>query len=185
MSSTVTALLREWQAGNAAAADELMPLIYQELRGLAARYLRHERPEHTLSPTDLVSEAYLRLSGGAQTEWNNRVHFFAIAARTMRQIFVDHARKRGASKRGANARAAPFDEQAIDTARPHELVALDDALTALAKVDERKARAIELRHFGGLTQEEIAVVLAVHVNTVASDLKFAEAWIHRELTEQR
>lgn len=182
---TLTALLRDWRAGDDRAADVLLPRVYQELHGLASRHLRGERTGHTLRPTDLVSEAYLRLSRGEQPPWADRVHFFAIAARTMRQILVDHARKHRALKRDAGARPVTFDEDVIDTDRPQELVALDDALAALATFDERKARAIELSYFGGLTQDEIAEVLALHVNTVARDLKLAEAWLHRYLLNSR
>jgi len=178
---TVTALLRDWRDGDPAAADELLPLIYAELHRLAARHLRGERPGHTLRPTDLVSEAYLRLSGGAQPEWNDRVHFFAIAARTMRQILVDHARRRRADKRGGGERPITLDEAVADAGRPGDLLALDEALVELARFDERKARVIELHYFGGLTQDEVAEVLGVHVNTVARDLRLAEAWIHRHL----
>ncbi len=178
---TLTALLRDWRAGDQLAADQLLPMVYDELRALAARHLRGERANHTFRPTDLVSEAYLRLSAGAQPEWNDRVHFFAIAARTMRQVLVDHARKRAAGKRGAGERPITLDEERIDTDRPHELIALDEALEELAALDPRKARAVELRHFGGLQHDEIAEVLEVHVNTVARDLKLAEAWLRRAL----
>jgi RNA polymerase sigma factor (TIGR02999 family) len=178
---TVTALLRDWREGDPGAADELLPIVYAELHRLAARHLHGERAGHTFSATDLVSEAYLRLSTGAQPEWSDRVHFFAIAARTMRRILVDHARQRHADKRGAGDRPITFDEALVATDRPEALIALDDALVELARFDERKARTIELLYFGGLTQEEIAHALGVHVNTVARDLKLAEAWIHREL----
>jgi RNA polymerase sigma factor (TIGR02999 family) len=176
-------LLHEWRAGDRAAADELMPLVYAELHRLASRYLRGERAGHTFRPTDLVSEAYLRLSGAAQPDWNDRVHFFAIAARTMRQILVDHARKRCTDKRGAGAKPVSFDEAIVANDRADELIALDDALTELARLDERKARAIELHYFGGMTHDEVAAALEVHVNTVARDLRLAEAWIHRHIRE--
>lgn len=174
-------LLRDWRAGSDKALEELMPLVYAELHKLAASYMRGERPGHTLRATDLVGEAYLRLADGTKPEWNDRVHFFAIAARTMRQILVDHARKRQAEKRGSGDRPITLDEGVVGTDRPEELLALDEALDALKRQDERKARAIELHYFGGMTQEEIAGVLDVHVNTVARDLKLAEAWIHRHL----
>jgi RNA polymerase sigma factor (TIGR02999 family) len=178
---TVTALLRDWRAGDRDAAELLLPRIYHKLHSLAARHIRGERDGHTFCPTDLVSEAYLRLSTGEQPEWADRVHFFAIAARTMRQILVDHARRRRAAKRDGGERPITLDESVADAGRPDELLALDDALVELAKFDERKARAIELSYFGGLTQGEIAEVLGVHVNTVARDLKLAEAWLHRQL----
>ena len=183
---TVTVLLRDWRSGDQAAFDELVPQVYAELHKLAAAYMRGERPGHTLRPNDLVSEAYLRLAKagtGEAPEWKDRVHFFAIAARTMRQILVDHARKRNAAKRGDGARPVTFDEALAAGERPEELVALDEALQALAGFDERKARIIELHYFGGLTQNEVAEVLEVHVNTVGRDLRLAEAWIHRHLRE--
>lgn len=178
---TVTMLLRDWRAGDRGALDELMPRIYAELRKLAARSLNREKAGHTLRPTDLVSEAYLKLSADGVPELADRVHFFAIAARTMRQLLVDHARKAGAVKRGNGERAAPIDGIAIPVERPVELVELDGALAALAKHDERKARVVELSYFGGLTQDEIAQVLEVSPATVTRDLRFAEAWIRREL----
>jgi len=163
--------------------DEIAPLIYQELRRLAAFHLRGERPGHTFSPTALISEAYLRLAGGA-LEFNDRAHFFAIASRCMRQILVDHARKRGAEKRGAGERPVEFDETRIATDRPSELVALDEALEALAQFDARKARITELHYFGGLTQEEIAAVCDVHVNTVARDLRLSAAWLRSQMRSE-
>lgn len=177
---TLTFLLREWRAGDQGAFDELVPRVYAELQRLAEGHLRGERPDHSFRPGDLVSEAYLRLSQIGETpEWNDRVHFFAIAARTMRQILVDHARRRNAGKRGDGARPVTFDEMGIVVDRPGELTALDEALRALAVHDERKARIVELHYFGGLTQLEIAQVLELHVNTVARDLRFSEAWIRR------
>jgi RNA polymerase sigma factor (TIGR02999 family) len=177
----LTVLLRAWRQGDRAAFDEIGPVIHDELKRLAAFHLRGERPGHTFSPTDLISEAYLRLAGGAGLEFNDRAHFFAIASRNMRQILVDHARKRGAEKRGDGERPVELDETRIATDRPWELVALDDALEELAKFDERKARVVELHYFGGLTQDEIAAVCEVHVNTVSRDLRFSEAWLRRQL----
>ena len=177
----LTSLLRAWQRGDRAAFDEIVPLIYDELRRLAAFHMRGERQDHTFGPTDLISEAYLRLAGGAQLEFKDRAHFFAIASRSMRQILVDHARKRCADKRGAGERPTEFDETRVAIDRPWELVALDDALEELTKFDERKARVTELHYFGGLTQEEIAAVCEVHVNTVARDLRLAEAWLRSRL----
>jgi RNA polymerase sigma-70 factor, ECF subfamily len=178
----VTELLQAWRGGDQSALEQLMPLVYDELHKLAAAYMRGEQPGHTLRPTDLISEAYLRLVEGAQIEWSSRTHFFGIAARTMRQILVDSARKRSASKRGSGERAITLDEALVASQRPEELVALDEALEALKRQDERKARAVELHYFGGLTQEEIAAVLGVHVNTVSRDLRLAEAWINRHLS---
>ena len=178
---TVTKLRRRWRDGERAALDELMPIVYEELRKLAAGYLRVERADHTLRPTDLVSEAYLRLAAANPPELVDRSHFYAIAARNMRRILVDHARVHMAGKRGGGSANITFDDNAIALDRPVELVALDEALVALALIDERKARAIELHYFGGLRQAEIADVLGVHVNTVARDLRLAEAWIHRHV----
>jgi RNA polymerase sigma factor (TIGR02999 family) len=177
----LTHLLRAWRQGDRAAFDQIAPLIYDELRRLAAFHLRGERKDHTFGPTDLISEAYLRLAGGAQLEFHDRAHFFAIASRNMRQILVDHARKRGADKRGAGERPAQFDETRVAIDRPSELVALDEALGELGKFDARKARITELHYFGGLTQDEIAAVCDVHVNTVARDLRLSEAWLRSRL----
>lgn len=176
----MTSLLRAWRGGDEDALAELMPLIYGELRRLAGEHMRHERSAHTLSPTDLVSEAFMRLIGH-EGEWADQVHFFAVAARHMRHILVDHARKRAAEKRGAGARRITFDEQLLADARPDELVALDEALDALAQHDERKARAVELHYFGGLTHKDVARVLDVHENTVLRDLRLAEAWLAKAL----
>src|SRR5262249_3932922 len=176
-------LLHQWRAGDRAALDELMPRVYAELHKLASSYMRGERSGHTMRPTDLIGEAYLRLADGTPPELNDRVHFFAIAARTMRQILVDYARRHGADKRGAGEQPVTPHDQNVATGRSEEVIVLDRALDELAKFDERKARAIELRYFGGLTQEEIATALDVHVNTVVRDLKFAEAWLFRQLRE--
>jgi RNA polymerase sigma factor (TIGR02999 family) len=161
-----------------------MPRVYDELHRLASSYLRRERPDHMLGPTALVSEAFLRLVGGGPSSWNDRVHFFAVAARHLRQILVDHARRRTAAKRGGRERPITFDENRVaGDDRPDELVALHDALTAFAKVDERKARVVEMHYFGGMKHDEIAAALGVHVNTVARDLRIAQAWLNRELRE--
>ncbi len=176
----VTALLQAWRAGDPAALDQLMPLVYAELHRLANIHMRGERAGHTFRPTDLVSEAYLRLCNGAPPEWNDRVHFFAVAARTMRQVLIDHARKRLAAKRAAGDKV-PLEDELIGTERPEDLVALDAALEELTAVDARKGRIVELHYFGGLTQDEIATVLEVHTSTVARDLRMAEAWLHRNL----
>jgi RNA polymerase sigma factor (TIGR02999 family) len=177
-----TLLLRAWSEGDAAALDRLTPVIYDELRRLAGAYMRRERTGHTLSPTALVAEAYLRLAGGEHPPYEDRVQFFAVAARHMRRILVDHARRRHREKRGGHDRAVTFDEETISGERPDELVALDEALDALAAVDERKARAVELHYFGGMEHKEVGVALGVHENTVARDLRLAEAWIRVHLT---
>jgi RNA polymerase sigma factor (TIGR02999 family) len=179
----VTLLLQRWRDGDATALPELMPLVYDELRRLAARYMRRERPGHTFRPTDLVSEAYLRLAGASQPALADRIQFYGIAARVMRQILVDHSRRRGREKRGGGERAVTFHDELVAGGRPDELVALDDALQALAELDERKARVIELHYFTGLTHAEVARVVGVHENTVARDLRLGEAWIHKYLRE--
>jgi len=180
---TVTTLLRSWRAGDEDALEQLIPIVYEELRRIAALHLRRERAAHTLHPTDLVAEAYLRLAGGAQPDLADRVHFFAVAARNMRQILVDHARRRTADKRGGGERALTLDEGLIGGERPAELVRLDEALEELAKLDARKARTIELHYFGGLGHAEVAQVLGVHASTVARDLRVGEAWLHRFLRD--
>lgn len=174
---TVTRLLRGWREGNQAALDELLPLVYDELHRLAASCMRAERPDHTLRPTELVSEAYMRLVDGDPLDLSDRAHFYAIAARTMRQVLVDSARKRCASKRGSGERPITFDDVRVASDRPEDLVALDDALSAFARRYPRQAKTVELVYFGGFTQEEIAAMHGVHVNTVARDLRFAEAWV--------
>jgi RNA polymerase sigma factor (TIGR02999 family) len=177
-------LLRDWRSGDREAFDALIPLVYEELHKLAARHLARERASHTLRPTDLISEVYLKMVGSAQPEWNDRVHFFAIASRGMRQILVDHATARGAAKRGGGERPLEFDDNLAANARPDELVALHHAIDKLGKFDARKADAIVMQVFGGMTQEEIALALDVHVNTVARDLRLAQAWIHTQMSAE-
>ena len=179
----ITVLLQAWAQGDRDAFDRLTPLIYGELQRLAGAYLRRERPDHTLSPTDLVSEAFLRLVRGEHPAYDHRVQFFAVAARHMRRILVDHARRRTADKRGGGDRPVTLEEGLIAGGRPEELVALDDALEALTAVDERKARAVELHYFGGMSHKEVAAALSVHENTVARDLRLAQAWLHRHMME--
>jgi len=178
----VTRLLLAWRCGNAAAFDELMPLVYTELRTLAQRQMRRERSGHTLQATALVNEAYLRLIDQRQVKWQNRAHFFAIASQLMRRIVVDYARKRGRLKRGAGAAPLSLDDAALLTpAQAPELLALNEALDRLAAVDNRKSRVVEMRYFGGLTVEEVAAVLGVSENTVIGDWALAKAWLRREL----
>lgn len=176
----VTRLLRRWSDGDADALAQLTPLLYQELRRLAAAYMRRERAGHTLQPTALVNEAYLRLVGDAE-HGKDRTHFFAIAARHMRHILVDHARRRQSQKRGRAERAATLVESLVAEEKPTALIALDDALAALAAVDQRKARIVEIHYFGGLTQDEIAAALDVHPNTVARELRLARAWLQAQM----
>jgi RNA polymerase sigma factor (TIGR02999 family) len=176
----VTQLLGEWANGNRQALDRLTPLVYGELRQLAAAYLRKERPDHTLQPTALVHEAYLRLVDQQNPSWRDRSHFYGVAAHLMRQILVDHARRRQAGKRrGHNV---PLEETvSFAHERSADLVALDDSLSALEKLDPRKCQAVELRYFGGLATEEIARTLEVSPITVRRDLRMAEAWLYQQM----
>jgi RNA polymerase sigma-70 factor (ECF subfamily) len=178
----VTQLLAKWANGNRQALDELTPLVYKELHQLAASYLRKERPGHTLQPTALVHEAYLRLVDQSSPAWQNRSHFFGVAARLMRQILVDHARRRRAGKRAGSKVKVSFDEAlSFQDDRSRDLLALDSGLNALEKLDPRKCKAVELRYFGGLSMNEITQVLDVSAITVRRDLKMAEAWLHHEI----
>lgn len=180
---TVTQMLAEWSdSGDREALDKLMPVVYEELRRQAARYLRHERASHTLQTTALVHEAYVRLIDQAGVRWQNRAHFFAIAAEMMRRILVDHARKRNAEKRGGEAVKVTLDENIEAVAAQNlDLIAVDEALTRLAALDEQQARVVELRFFGGLNVEETAEVLGISDRTVKRDWSVAKAWIRREL----
>ena len=183
-SHDVTRLLREWGQGDANVASELFPIVYAELRRLARRYMRHERPDHTLQSTALIHEAYLRLVNQKGAEWQNRTQFFAVAAQMMRRILVDYARSRAYQKRGGALTNVPVDvEQNILIApeRGPELVALDLALERLAAFDARKAKVVELRYFGGLESQEIADVLGISAVTVTRDWKIAKAWLRQEL----
>ena len=180
----VTALLQAWSAGDHTALDRLVPLVHAELRRLARRYMRRERAGHTLQTTALIHEAYIRLVEAQGLNWQNRAHFFGISARVMRRVLVDFARERGYRKRGGGDRRVPLDEAMLVADAPdRDLVALDDALNALAGVDARKSRAIELRFFGGLSIEEAALVLEVSPETVKRDCRLAKAWLLRWLTE--
>lgn len=182
---SVTRLLIELTEGKQVAADALLPLIYDELRSLAANYLRRERPDHTLQPTALVHEAYLRLIDQTHVNWQNRAHFFGVAAQMMRRILIDHARAHGAGKRGHDFQKISLDEN-IDKAaeRSAELLALDDALNALAEVDEQKSRIVEMRYFGGLSFEETAEVLGVSAVTVKRHWRMAKAWLYGQMQKQ-
>jgi RNA polymerase sigma factor (TIGR02999 family) len=179
----VTQLLVAWSDGDTAARDELMPLVYEELRRLAHRYMGRERTGHTLQTSGLVNEAYLRLIDQSQVQWQNRAHFFGIAAQMMRRILVDYARSRGYAKRGGDASHVSLDEVAIvSEERAADVVALHDALEGLAEIDLRKSQIVELRFFGGLSIEETAEVLAVSPGTVMRDWTLAKAWLRREMT---
>jgi len=188
-SAEITRLLKAWGQGDSGALDRLTPLVYEELRRMAGGYMRKERPGHTLQPTALVNEAFLRLVDVRDLDWNDRAHFFAVCARTMRRILVDAARSRAALKRGGHAErvehstAIDFDQLAAagsDTSA--QVCALDDALTALAQIDPRRAKVIELRFFGGLSVEEAGQVLQISPQSVMRDWKLARAWLARELT---
>ena len=182
----VTGLLLKWGDGDEAALNQLIPLVHDELRRMARRCLAGERRGHTLQATALVNEVYLRLVDVRHVNWQNRAHFLAMSARLMRRILVDFARSKRAKKRGAGAERVTFDEALIVTSDSRQdLAALDDALMALAKLDERKAKVVELRYFGGLSVEETASVLKVSVDTVMRDWKFAKAWLFRELGDER
>ncbi len=178
-STDVTMLLNAWGDGKQDALDELMPLVYQELRKLARSYLRAERPEHTLQPTALVNEAYLRLVDQRNVRWENRRHFFGIAAQLMRRILVDHARKRQSEKRGGGEALIPFEEAKGVPTKARDLVALDDALKDFATIDPRSAKIVELRQFGGLSIDETAEILEISPATVKRDWTVAKAWLRR------
>ncbi len=178
----VTEILQDWNGSNDALA-RLMPFVYDELRRLAASYLRRERSDHTLQPTALVHEAYMRLVDQSRVQWQNRAHFYSIAAQMMRRILIDHARAHASDKRGGHERRLSLDEAAIlPQERAADLIALDDALKQLAATDERKSRVVELRFFGGLSVKETAEVLGVHPATVERDWTVAKAWLYRELS---
>jgi RNA polymerase sigma factor (TIGR02999 family) len=181
-SPDVTQILHEVSGGDRDAPARLMPLVYQELRRLANHYLQQERQDHTLQPTALVHEAYLKLIDQERVDWQNRAHFFGVAAQLMRRILVDHARRHRASKRGGFQQKLTLDE-AADYSQPRDvdLLALDDALNALAQLDARQSRIVELRFFGGLTIEETAEALSVSPATVKVDWNMAKAWLRREI----
>jgi len=179
----VTQLLVAWRNGDQNARDELIPLVYQELHRLAHHYMSHERPGHTLQTSALVNEAFLRLADQRDVQWQNRAHFIGIAGQMMRRILVDYARNRGYAKRGGSALQVSLDEELIvSEERSAEVVALDDALQSLARLDERKSRLVELRFFGGLSIEETAEVLGVSPGTVMRDWTLAKAWLRREMS---
>lgn len=180
-SNNVTQMLLEWRSGNQGALDRLMPLVYDELRRLAARYMRSERPEHTLQATALVNEAYLRLVD-MNVSWQDRAHFFAVAARLMRRLLVDHARANQRAKRESGAQKVSLDDALEVSSKPAlDLVALDEALTRFATFDPRKAEIVELHFFGGLSNEEVAEALGISRATVQRDLRLAKAWLSHEL----
>lgn len=179
----VTQLLCQWRDGDPNALEKLIPLVEPELQRLAHHYMSRERPGHTLQTTALLDDAYLQLAGKSHVQWENRAHFFAVAAQLMRRIMVDHARQRQTLKRGGGAIRVTLDEcAAVTQTRAAELLALDEALEKLAAADQRKAKVVEMRYFGGLTMEEIADVLKIHINTVTRDWTAARAWLFAALS---
>jgi RNA polymerase sigma factor (TIGR02999 family) len=182
-SEQITGLLVRWSQGDDHALDELIPLVYNDLRRMAARRLQNERSGHTLQPTALANEVFLKLDASAKVPWKNRVHFYAVAARAMRQVLVDYARRRRRDKRGGEIDFVHLDEAlAFVPERSSELLALDEALHRLAVREPRKARVVELRFFGGLSNQEIAEVLEISSNTVTRDWDYGKAWLHREIS---
>ena len=184
-SHEVTQLLLDWSKGNQTALGKLMPLVYKELRRLAHQYRRKERAGHTMQTTDLVHEAYLRLVDQRRVRWQNRSHFFGVAAQLMRRILVDHARRHMRAKRGGGTQRVSLHEAAVVSRQSTvDLLALDEALNRLAEIDPRKARIVELRFFGGMEVEETAACLEVSEITVMREWKMAKAWLHRELSDE-
>lgn len=183
-SSNITQLLLNWGNGDQSALAQLLPLVHDELRRIARRYLRREKPGHTLQPTALVNEAYLRLINQQHVQWQNRAQFFGLAAQLMRRILVDHARHHAYAKRGGGALQVSFDEgMAVTEAKAAELLAVNEALERLTAMDARKGRIVELRFFGGLNLDETAAVLNISSPTVQREWRAAKAWLHRLLTE--
>jgi len=178
----ITRLLQDWHGGDQAALDRLVPLVYDELRRMAKRYLRRQAPGHTLQTTAIINEAYLRMVNLPEIDWQNRAHFFAIAAQVMRHLLLDHARAKHRAKRGGDAQQVSLDEAAmVSVERSEELLALDDALNRLATLDPRQSRIVELRYFGGLTVDEVAEVSGISAVTVAREWAKAKGRLYREL----
>ncbi|HSL24545.1 MAG TPA: sigma-70 family RNA polymerase sigma factor [Vicinamibacterales bacterium] len=183
-SLSVTQLLERWSDGQRDALDRLVPLVHRELRQMAARYLRRERPDHTLQATALVNEAYIKLIDQRRVQWRNRAHFFGVAAQLMRRILVDHARARAAVKREAGERVLSLDEALLVGGTPDvTMLALDEALARLASLDPQQSRVVELKFFGGMTIDEIAEVLGISAATVSRDWTMARAWLYAELQD--
>ena len=184
--SPASHLLRAWGRGDLQARDELVPVVYRELRRRAGAYLRRERPDHTLQPTALVHEAYVRLMGQERVAWQNRAHFFAMAAQMMRRVLIDHAREHQAAKRpGAAVKVVLDDRVGATQPRDCELMALDQALVELARIDPRQGQIMELRYFGGLSEQEVAAVLSISRATVTREWHTARAWLYRRMTVGR
>ena len=181
-SHQITLLLLDWSKGDAYALEQLMPLVYEELRRMARNYMRRQPSGHTFQTTELIHEAYLKISAGEKRQWQNRAHFFGVAAKAMRHILVDYARSKSRHKRGGWQDRVTFVEgMAVSSARSEAIIALDDALNQLALLDERKVRVVEMKFFGGLTSGEIAEVLKISPETVKRDWSFAQTWLLREL----
>ena len=182
-SQQVSDLLVRWQSGDPGALESLVPLVYTELRKLARGYLRRERPNHTLQSAALVHEAYVRMAGNSSPNWKNRAHFFGVAARLMREILVEHARRRNAAKRGAGATQIALNEAlSISQQKSVDLILLDDALRCLAELDERQCRIVELRFFAGLSIEETSAALGISAATVSREWTTARIWLHDQIT---
>jgi RNA polymerase sigma factor (TIGR02999 family) len=180
----ITQLLLEWGGGDAAALDQLMPVVYAELRKIARRFMRRQRPNNTLQTTDLVNEAYLRLIDSSRVNWQSRTHFFAVSAQLMRRILVDAARRRNSQKRGGGQVRVTLDESLeIAEAQGTDVVALDEALRRLAELNPRHSQIVELRYFGGLTEEQVAELMEISPRTVRRDWSLAKAWLFRELSK--
>ena len=180
----VTELLQKWSEGRQDALNQLLPLVHSELRRLARSYMRRERPDHTLQATALVNEAFLKLVDQRAVRWQNRAHFFGIAAQAMRRILVDHARAHVSGKRGAGDRAVPLDDSLVSTGMPSgDLLALDEALTRLATFDPQQSRVVEMRFFGGLTMEETAEALRISPATVGREWTMAKAWLYEQIRQ--
>ncbi len=182
MSKDVTQLLVDWSHGDEKALEKLLPLVYDELHRLAEHYMSRERSDHTLQPTALINEVYLRLVDQTRVEWRNRAHFIGVAAQLMRRVTVKHAQRHRAAKRGGGAPAVPFDEAVVPAAASEEdVIALDEALERLQELDPRQSRIVEMRFFGGLTGKEMAEVLGVSQATIDREWRLARAWLRREL----
>jgi RNA polymerase sigma-70 factor, ECF subfamily len=185
MPDNLTGLLLEWGEGDKAALNRLMPLVYDELRRIAHRYVQRERDGHTLQTSALVNEAYLRLAGQQKVDLQNRAHFFAVSAQVMRHILIDHARRRRYAKHGGEVQRIPIEDASeMSMQRAAELIALEEALDELATIDRRKSRVVELRYFGGLSLEETAEVLEISLMTVRRDWRVAKAWLYRRIKDE-
>lgn len=184
-SQEITRFLADWSSGNQSAMEDLMPIVYEELRAIAKRYMKRQNDNHTLQTTELIHEAYLKLVENKDKEWQNRAHFFGVAAQAMRHILVDYARSKHRQKRGGNDFRVTLDENALILKdNSGEIIALNEALENLAKLDKRKVSVVEMKFFGGLTMEEIAEILQISPETAKRDWKFSRTWLLRELANK-